>query len=163
MIGRRDIVLIGDAGEIAAMEPRDLLVFFGTSEVTRFILGTEDDPAKRGATDVGAINAAANLSAQQLPGSPAGDALGGCARLEFVREHVKSLPVAVRLLPDMRVRTLSNYASSARSARPAPSKFSARRSVPRNASSSAHGPRYRQPGADVLPADHGAHGDRHQA
>ncbi len=115
VIGRRDIVLIGDAGEIAAMEPRDLLVFFGTSEVTRFILGTEDDPAKRGATDVGAINAAANFVRRNncrevLLAMPWEDA----PRLEFVREHVKSLPVAVRLLPDMRVRTLSNYASSAR-------------------------------------------------
>ena len=35
-------------------------------------------------------------------------------RLEFIREHVKTLPVAVRLLPDIRVRTLTNYASSAR-------------------------------------------------
>lgn len=115
VIGRRDIVLIGDAGEIAAMEPRDLLVFFGTSEVTRFILGTEDDPAKRGATDIGAINAAANFVRRNncrevLLAMPWEDA----PRLEFVREHVKSLPVAVRLLPDMRVRTLSNYASSAR-------------------------------------------------
>ena len=31
VIGRRDIVLIGDFQEIAALEPRDLLVFFGTS------------------------------------------------------------------------------------------------------------------------------------
>jgi undecaprenyl-phosphate galactose phosphotransferase/putative colanic acid biosynthesis UDP-glucose lipid carrier transferase len=34
--------------------------------------------------------------------------------MEFVREHIKALPVAVRLLPDMRVRSLTNYSSSAR-------------------------------------------------
>jgi len=115
VIGRRDIVLIGDAHEIAAMEPRDLLVFFGTSEVTRFILGTEDDPAKREEADVGTINSAANFVRRNncrevLLAMPWEDA----RRLEFIREHVKSLPVAVRLLPDIRVRTLSNYASSAR-------------------------------------------------
>jgi Undecaprenyl-phosphate glucose phosphotransferase len=115
VIGRRDIVLIGDAHEIAAMEPRDLLVFFGTSEVTRFILGTEDDPAKREEADVGTINSAANFVRRNncrevLLAMPWEDA----RRLEFIREHVKSLPVAVRLLPDIRVRTLSSYASSAR-------------------------------------------------
>jgi undecaprenyl-phosphate galactose phosphotransferase/putative colanic acid biosynthesis UDP-glucose lipid carrier transferase len=115
VIGRRDIVLIGDAHEVAAMEPRDLLVFFGTSEVTRYILGAEDDHAKREATDVGVINSAANFVRRNncrevLLAMPWEDA----PRLEFVREHVKSLPVAVRLLPDIRVRTLSNYASSAR-------------------------------------------------
>ena len=35
-------------------------------------------------------------------------------RLDFIREHVKTLPVAVRLLLDMRVRALTSYASSAR-------------------------------------------------
>jgi undecaprenyl-phosphate galactose phosphotransferase/putative colanic acid biosynthesis UDP-glucose lipid carrier transferase len=34
--------------------------------------------------------------------------------MEFIREHLKVLPVAVRLLPDMRVRSLTNYSSSAR-------------------------------------------------
>jgi len=34
--------------------------------------------------------------------------------MEFIREHIKTLPVAARLLPDMRVRSLTNYASSAR-------------------------------------------------
>ena len=115
VIGRRDIVLIGDCAEITAMEPRDLLVFFGTSEVTRFTLGSEEDPAKRDATDVGVINAAANFIRRNdcrevMLAVPWEDA----SRLEFIREHVKSLPVAVRLLPDVRVRTLSNYASSAR-------------------------------------------------
>ena len=114
-IGRRDIVLIGDSHEIKAMEPRDLMVFFGTSEVTRFTLSSEDDPAQRDATDVSVINSAANFVRRNncreiLLAMPWEDS----TRLEFIREHVKSLPVAVRLLPDIRVRTLSNYASSAR-------------------------------------------------
>jgi undecaprenyl-phosphate galactose phosphotransferase/putative colanic acid biosynthesis UDP-glucose lipid carrier transferase len=35
-------------------------------------------------------------------------------RIELVREHIKTLPVAARLLPDMRVRSLTNFSSSAR-------------------------------------------------
>jgi undecaprenyl-phosphate galactose phosphotransferase/putative colanic acid biosynthesis UDP-glucose lipid carrier transferase len=34
--------------------------------------------------------------------------------MEFVRDQIKTLPVAARLLPDMRVRSLTNYTSSAR-------------------------------------------------
>jgi undecaprenyl-phosphate galactose phosphotransferase/putative colanic acid biosynthesis UDP-glucose lipid carrier transferase len=34
--------------------------------------------------------------------------------MEFVRDQIKLLPVAVRLLPDSRVRSLTSYASSAR-------------------------------------------------
>jgi undecaprenyl-phosphate galactose phosphotransferase/putative colanic acid biosynthesis UDP-glucose lipid carrier transferase len=34
--------------------------------------------------------------------------------MEFVRDQIKALPVAARLLPDMRVRSLTNYTSSAR-------------------------------------------------
>jgi undecaprenyl-phosphate galactose phosphotransferase/putative colanic acid biosynthesis UDP-glucose lipid carrier transferase len=39
---------------------------------------------------------------------------GDAGRMEFIRDHIKSLPVAARLLPDMRVRSLTNYTSSAR-------------------------------------------------
>jgi len=35
-------------------------------------------------------------------------------RIEFLREHIKALPVSVRLLPDMRIRSLTDYSSSAR-------------------------------------------------
>jgi Undecaprenyl-phosphate glucose phosphotransferase len=114
-IGRRDIVLIGDFNEMAALEPRDLLAFFGAAEVNRFTLSREDDPLIRTSTDIRVINAVANFVRQNncrevllaLPWDDAG-------RMEFVREHIKILPVAARLLPDMRVRSLTNYASSAR-------------------------------------------------
>jgi undecaprenyl-phosphate galactose phosphotransferase/putative colanic acid biosynthesis UDP-glucose lipid carrier transferase len=36
------------------------------------------------------------------------------ARIEFSRERVRNLPVASRLLPDLHVRSLSNFVSSAR-------------------------------------------------
>ena len=72
-------------------------------------------PRSATATDVSVINSAANFVRRNncrevLLAMPWEDA----PRLEFIREHVKTLPVAVRLLPDMRVRTLTNYASSAR-------------------------------------------------
>jgi Undecaprenyl-phosphate glucose phosphotransferase len=35
-------------------------------------------------------------------------------RIDFVREQTKTLPVSVRLLPDTRVRSLTNFTSSAR-------------------------------------------------
>jgi Undecaprenyl-phosphate glucose phosphotransferase len=114
-IGRRDIVLVGDFHEMAALEPQDLLAFFGASEVNRFTLSREDDPLVRASADVGIINAVANFVRRNdcreiLLALPWGDA----GRMEFVRDQIKALPVAARLLPDMRVRSLTNYTSSAR-------------------------------------------------
>jgi Undecaprenyl-phosphate glucose phosphotransferase len=114
-IGRRDIVLLGDFHEMAALEPQDLLAFFGASEVNRFTLSREDDPLVRASADVGIINAVANFVRRNdcreiLLALPWGDA----GRMEFVRDQIKALPVAARLLPDMRVRSLTNYTSSVR-------------------------------------------------
>jgi Undecaprenyl-phosphate glucose phosphotransferase len=114
-IGRRDIVLIGDFNEVAALEPQDLLAFFGAAEVNQFTLSREDDPLIRASADVRVINSVANFirlhnCREILLALPWGDA----GRLEFVRDQIKTLPVAARLLPDMRVRSLTNYTSSAR-------------------------------------------------
>src|SRR5882757_6975238 len=51
-IGRRDIVLIGDVNEMAALEPRDLMAFFGAGEVNRFTLSQYDDPLMRATADI---------------------------------------------------------------------------------------------------------------
>jgi undecaprenyl-phosphate galactose phosphotransferase/putative colanic acid biosynthesis UDP-glucose lipid carrier transferase len=114
-IGRRDIVLIGDFDELAALEPQDLLAFFGASEVNSFTLSREDDPLVRASTDARVFNSVANFVRRNdcrevllaLPWADAG-------RMEFVRDQLKTLPVAARLLPDMRVRSLTHYTSSAR-------------------------------------------------
>jgi Undecaprenyl-phosphate glucose phosphotransferase len=114
-LGRRDMVLIGDADEIAALEPRDLFAFFGIAEVPCFILSREDDPLIRASTDGRVVGSVACFVRRHncreillaLPWSDVG-------RIEFVRDQLKSLPVAARLLPDMRVRSLTNYTSSAR-------------------------------------------------
>ena len=50
-VGRRDIVLLGDFHELAAIEPNDTLAFFGSSDVTRFNLSVDLDPADREAAD----------------------------------------------------------------------------------------------------------------
>ena len=114
-IGRRDIILLGDFQEIAALEPRDLLVLFGAAEVNRFTLSREVDPVMRASTDLRIIHSAADFvrlhnCREILLALPWGDA----GRMEFVRDQIKLLPVAVRLLPDSRVRLLTNYTSSAR-------------------------------------------------
>src|SRR6478736_5705087 len=44
LIGRRDIVLIGDQLELSVLEPGDLLAFFGAGEVNRFNLSKDEDP-----------------------------------------------------------------------------------------------------------------------
>ena len=114
-IGRRDIVMIGDFHELAAIEATDTLAFFGSAEVTRFNLSMETDTQARNDADVKVIDLAAdfvrrNDCKEVILAMPWVEA----ERMEFVREGLKTLPVAVRLLPDERVRSLTNYASSAR-------------------------------------------------
>lgn len=114
-IGRRDIVLIGDFHELAAIDAKDTLAFFGSSEVTRFNLSRDADPQARNEADAKVIETVADFVRRQdckeiILAIPWVDA----ERMEFVRESVKALPVAVRLLPDTRVRALTNYTSSAR-------------------------------------------------
>jgi hypothetical protein len=115
-IGRRDVVMIGDFNEIAALQSRDLLAFFGAGEINRFTLSREDDdPSGRLSSDTRIINSVANFvrrhdSREILLALPWGDT----SRIEFVRDQIKVLPVAVRLLPDTQVRSLTNFRSSAR-------------------------------------------------
>src|SRR6476620_3034506 len=115
MIGRRDIVLIGDPLELSVLEPRDLLAFFGAGEVNRFALSKDEDPLVRESNDIRVVNSVANFVRERnareiLLAVPWSDS----ARIEFIREHIKVLPVSVQLLPDMRVRSLTDYSSSAR-------------------------------------------------
>jgi Undecaprenyl-phosphate glucose phosphotransferase len=118
-IGRHDTVLIGDLSEIAALGRGNLLALCGVSKVRRFALSQADDESGRSSKDVQAINAAANFVRHHncrqvliaLPWSDAG-------RIEFVRDQIKSLPVAVRLVPDKSIRALSDLTWSARKSAP---------------------------------------------
>lgn len=112
-IGRRNIVLLGDRDELDALEPRDLLAFFGAADVSRFILSTDSGWAQRQANDAKTFEAIANLvrrsnAAEILLALPWTDA----ARIEWLRDQIKLLPVSAKLLPDRQIRSLTNYASS---------------------------------------------------
>lgn len=114
-IRRLDAVLVGDHRELAALGHRDRLALFGATEVKEFRLSGVPDPGERLAADKDMFGAVAdfirrNNCREVLLVLPWNDD----ARIEFVREHLKSLPVSARLLPDLHIRSLSNFVSSAR-------------------------------------------------
>jgi Undecaprenyl-phosphate glucose phosphotransferase len=119
-IGRGDTVLIGDLSEISALQQGDLLAFCGATEVSHFSLSPADDELLlRSSKDVRVINAAVNFVRHHncrqiliaLPWSDTG-------RIEFIRDQIKTLPVAVRLVPDKSLRALSDLTWSARKPTP---------------------------------------------
>jgi Undecaprenyl-phosphate glucose phosphotransferase len=112
-IGRRDAVMIGDLDEITSLEPQNLLSFFGAADIKRFLLSQEDDRSDRLSADRQVIKSVTNFvrltNCQEiLLALPWGDT----DRIEFVREQVRTLPVALRLLPDKRVRGLTSFTPS---------------------------------------------------
>jgi undecaprenyl-phosphate galactose phosphotransferase/putative colanic acid biosynthesis UDP-glucose lipid carrier transferase len=114
-IGARDMVLVGDFNQVSALGPKDLLAFFGAIEIDRFFLSREDDRAARLSTDAQILSSVANFVRRHdcreiLLALPWDD----IDRIEYVREQIKTLPIAARLLPDMKVRSLTNFMSSAR-------------------------------------------------
>jgi len=118
-IGRRDTVLIGDLSEISALQTGDLLAFCGVPDIRRFTLSRGDDESLRSLEDAQVIKAAADFvrrhnCRQVLIALPWDDA----DRIEFIRDQIKTLPVAARLVPDKSVRALSDLTWSAR--KPAP-------------------------------------------
>jgi undecaprenyl-phosphate galactose phosphotransferase/putative colanic acid biosynthesis UDP-glucose lipid carrier transferase len=119
-IGGRDIVLIGDGNEMAALRRGNLLALCGAPDVSRFVLSRDDDERTRSAKDVQVISAAANFARRHncrliLVALPWRDA----ARIELVKDQIKMVPVGVRLLPDMSVRALSDLTWSERKRVPA--------------------------------------------
>ena len=114
-IGRRDAVLVGDVDEISSLEPRDLLAFFGAAQISRFLLSKDGNQSDRFEVDGQIIRSVAsfvrlNNCREVLLALPWDDT----DRIEFVRDQIKALPVASRLLPDKKVRSLTNFASSTR-------------------------------------------------
>jgi Undecaprenyl-phosphate glucose phosphotransferase len=119
-IGGRDIVLIGDVNEMAALKRSDLLALCGAPEVNRFTLSRDDDELTRSSKDVRVIGAAANFvrrhnCRQILIALPWRDA----DRIELVKDQIKTVPVAAQLLPDMNVRALSDITWTERKRMPA--------------------------------------------
>lgn len=107
-IGRPDAVLIGEVNEIMAFGPLDLLATCGATEVKRFALSEEDDPKARTLADIRVINLLTDFVRQHdcreiLLALPWNDS----ERIELIRDRIKVLPAAARLLPDMRIRSLT--------------------------------------------------------
>jgi len=114
-IRRGDAVLVGDQSELAALAPRDRLALFGATDVKEFRLSSEVDREQRLVADAGVFDQVGafvrrNNCREVLLVLPWTDD----ARIEYAREKVKNLPVSSRLLPDLHVRSLSNFVSSAR-------------------------------------------------
>lgn len=114
-VGRRDVVLLGDDQEVAALQPQDMLALFGATQVVHFTLGRDVNCSDRELRDGRTMVAVSdfvrrNNCREILLALPWEDS----CRIEYVRERIKSLPVAARLLPDSRVRALTQFASSAR-------------------------------------------------
>ena len=115
MIGRRDTVLLGEFNEMLALRPQHLLAACGATEVSRFALSREDSPEARNAADIRTINLLVDFvrhhdCRQILLALPWSDP----DRIEFVRDRIKVLPVAARLLPDLHVRSLTSLTWSGR-------------------------------------------------
>jgi Undecaprenyl-phosphate glucose phosphotransferase len=104
VIRQRDVVLVGDAQELAALDREDAL--FGTT--MRFVLDKElrtiGGSLNREVMKAVVAFVRRHNYPQILLALPWSD-----DRIDFVRDFVKELPVAVRLMPDARVRSLTNH------------------------------------------------------
>jgi undecaprenyl-phosphate galactose phosphotransferase/putative colanic acid biosynthesis UDP-glucose lipid carrier transferase len=114
-IGRRNVVLVGDQEELQGLENLDLLAMLGAGQVNWFPLIRADDPTLQTSNDLKTLSSVAefireNNSSEILLALPWQDS----ARIDCLREQIKSLPVSAKLLPDGQIRRLSNYISSAR-------------------------------------------------
>jgi Undecaprenyl-phosphate glucose phosphotransferase len=108
-IGRRDTILIGDPSEILALKTDDLIAFCGAPDVRRFALSGKQAYLGGTASDVASINSAANFvrryNCRQILLALPWDQTD---RIEFIKDQIKTLPVALRLVPDKSVRALSD-------------------------------------------------------
>jgi Undecaprenyl-phosphate glucose phosphotransferase len=114
VLGRRFCVLVGDPAELAALEGRDMLPYFGSGAVDRFSLTEISDPTERQKSDETILQAVTNFarmhnSSEILLALPWHD----MARIGFIRSQLKMLPASIRLLPDVHVRGLTNSAGAA--------------------------------------------------
>jgi Undecaprenyl-phosphate glucose phosphotransferase len=112
-LGRRNIVLIGDFDEVAALKHHDMLLFSGTADINRFTLSRAEDKVERATNDERILSSAinfvrANKCREIVLAFPWTDT----DRIDFVRDSIKILPVSAKLLPDTRVRSLTHYSSA---------------------------------------------------
>lgn len=114
-LSRQDLLLIGDEAEITTLEPQDMLTFFGAADVNRFVLNGGSGAFAWSDADERVIERVISyVRAHDCREIAIAMPWGQTERIELVRDRIKALPIAARLLPDRRVRALSNYTSSAR-------------------------------------------------
>jgi Undecaprenyl-phosphate glucose phosphotransferase len=109
-VGRRNILLLGDADELAALEPGDMFYFSGAADVNQFSLSCDANPVERAANDERILNSAINFArANNCREIVLAIPWTDTDRIDVVCDSIKVLPVSARLLPDMRVRSLRHY------------------------------------------------------
>jgi Undecaprenyl-phosphate glucose phosphotransferase len=111
-LGRRETILIGDLAEMAGIQGADLIALCGAPAIRRFTLSREDDEALRSSKDARIIGAAASFvrhhnCRQVLIALPWSDTV----RIELVKNQIKTLPVAVLLVPDKSIRSLADLSA----------------------------------------------------
>jgi Undecaprenyl-phosphate glucose phosphotransferase len=114
-IGRRRTVLIGVGDELNSWAGSDLSALLGAVDVNSFMLSREKDPSERAAADVRTISEVASFVRRHS----CGDILlalpwSDTSRMDLIRNQIKALPIAARLLPDKNMRSLMNCSSSER-------------------------------------------------
>jgi undecaprenyl-phosphate galactose phosphotransferase/putative colanic acid biosynthesis UDP-glucose lipid carrier transferase len=104
--GRR-AVLVGEAGELAALNPASLLYRFGIEEVGRVLLDDVSEGSSGSSKQAAQINRAVNL-ARDTGASELAIALnwGRAALLKIAKEGLRCSPLQARLLPDNNIRSL---------------------------------------------------------
>jgi undecaprenyl-phosphate galactose phosphotransferase/putative colanic acid biosynthesis UDP-glucose lipid carrier transferase len=115
MIGRRDVLLVGTPDEMLAVRPRDLLSICGAPDVSAFALSGDKNIELRNSADTDTLKIVANFvrrhnCRQILLALPWTDT----DRIELIKDQIKSLPVAARLLPDTNIQSLTNFPQSSR-------------------------------------------------
>ncbi|WP_407170712.1 undecaprenyl-phosphate glucose phosphotransferase [Bradyrhizobium sp. ORS 111] len=111
-VGRRHAVVVGMPNEIASLRSQRLLARFWAGEVKSFTL-SDADPSVSASADTAVMTSAIDFVRRHdcreiLLALPWTDTM----RLEFVRNHIRVLPVAAQLLPDVSVRSLASNRSS---------------------------------------------------
>ena len=98
-VGRRNMVLLGTRKELDALGERDLLAFFGASDVDRFVLSAEADPVARTSGDRKTFE----LLTSFIRNNGAREVLLALSwsdldRIAVVRDYIKTLPISARTL-----------------------------------------------------------------
>ena len=108
-VGRRNVVLIGEADELQLLDRDHLLDYFGIANVTRFALGNGSDGPLSGEDSRTVERAIAFARVSGTREAFVVTSWKNTVRLGELRESLRSLPIAARLLPDKQIRALTAY------------------------------------------------------